>query len=99
MRFNHVGVIGEIDSLPGCSQVAVFHSVFNPGEKAKGVGRLAHDARLQEAHHLGYDVAMCTVNMENIPQLRILEKAGWTNVTSFKSSKTGHTVGVFFRDV
>ncbi len=99
MRFNHYGVIGEIDSLPGCSQVAVFHSVFNPGEKAKGVGRIAHDARLHEAHQLGYDAAMCTVNMENIPQLRILEKAGWKNVHSFKSIKTGHTVGIFVKEI
>lgn len=99
MRFNHYGVIGEIDSLPGCSQVAVFHSVFNPTERQKGRGRLAHDARIDQARFLGYNAAMCTVNMDNEAQLKILEKAGWKNVHSFKSIKTGHTVGIFVKEI
>lgn len=99
MRFNHYGVIGEIDSLPGCSQVAVFHSVFNPTERQKGRGRLAHDARIDQARFLGYNAAMCTVNMDNEAQLKILEKAGWNHVHSFNSIKTGHTVGIFVKEI
>ena len=99
MRFNHYGVIGEIDSLPGCSQVAVFHSVFNPTERPKGRGRLAHDARIDQARFLGYNAAMCTVNMDNEAQLKILEKAGWNQVHSFNSIKTGHTVGIFVKEI
>lgn len=109
MRFNHYGVIGEIDSLPGCSQVAVFHSVFNPTERQKGRGRQVaavaaqlkqfYAARIDQARFLGYNAAMCTVNMDNEAQLKILEKAGWNQVHSFNSIKTGHTVGIFVKEI
>lgn len=99
MRFNHYGIIGEIDSLPGCTQVAVFHSVFNPGVRGEGRGKLAHDARIDQARYLGYNTALCTVNMDNSIQLHILEKAGWKCVHKFNSIKTNHTVGIFVKDV
>ena len=87
MRYNHYGVIGEIDSLPGCSQVAVFHSVFNPTERQKGRGKMAHDARLDQARYLGYNTAMCTVNMDNIAQLKFLKKLGGKMFTRLSQLK------------
>ena len=99
MRFNNFGVIGEIDSLPGCSQIAVFHSVFNPTERQQGHGRLAHQARLDQARYLGYNLAMCTVALSNIPQIKILNGEGWKQLTEFKSLKTGHSVGLFTKEL
>ena len=100
MRFNHGGVIGEIDNLPGCSQLAVFHSVFVPlNERGKGKGSIAHAERLVEAEHLGYDGAICTVDMSNTRQVAILEENKWKNVFQFKSNKTSNTVGLFVKDL
>lgn len=98
MRFNHDGVIGEIDNLPGCSQIAVFHSVFVlPGLRGRGLGKLAHAERLIEAEHLGYDMAMCTAQLSNVPQIKILEENKWECVNTFTSKKTGNLVGLFIK--
>jgi hypothetical protein len=100
MRFNHGGVIGEIDNLPGCSQVAVFHSVFvPPKERGVGNGRIAHAERLVEAEHLGYDLCICTAQLSNTAQIRILESYNWTKIKEFTSTKTGNLVGVFIKDL
>jgi hypothetical protein len=100
MRFNHNGVLGNIDALPGCSQIAVFHSVFVPlGQRRNGLGRVAHKMRLQSAKDLGYDVALCTVDLENEAQISILEENNWKQLTYFTSSKTGHKVGIFAKGV
>jgi predicted GNAT family acetyltransferase len=98
MRFNHGDVIGEIDNLPGCSQVAVFHSVFVPsGQRGKGLGRVAHAERLVEAENLGYDICLCTAQLSNTAQVRILEENKWELVKSFTSTKTGNLVGIFIK--
>lgn len=97
MRFNDNGVIGEISSLPGCSQIAIFHYVFIPTtlEKGKGLGTKAHAARLKRVKELGYDSALCTVGAKNEVELHILRNFGWKFLSSFKSTKTGHTVCLY----
>lgn len=97
MRLYTGCVVGEIDNLPGCSQVAVFHSVFTrkDGIKGQGAGQYAHFQRIQEARLLGYDSAICTVDATNSVQLAVLAKNGWKEVHSFNSSKTGHNVKLF----
>lgn len=89
----------EVDSLPGCSQIAVIHSSFvSLDNRAKGVGTDAHFDRLHRLHHdFLYDCCLCTVDDNNIPQINILLKAGWTKACVFKSRKTGHNVGVWIR--
>jgi predicted GNAT family acetyltransferase len=100
MRFRHGDVIGEIDNLPGCSQIAVFHSVFvPPNMRGHGLGRIAHAERLVEAEHLGYDVTMCTTDSSNEAQTKILKENNWSLVHTFKSSKTGHTVNLWVKDL
>ncbi len=100
MRVNLHGVIGEITSLPGCSQVAVSHSVFIPiKNRGKGLGTLANNARQELMKDLGYDMALCTVDNANKSQLRVLEKTGWTRLISFVSSKTGNTVAIYCKEL
>ena len=95
-RHNIDGVIGELDSLPGCSQIAVSHAVFvPPANRGTGLGSLAHKKRLLLCKELGYDVVMCTANMENTPQISILNKNRWVKLQEFRSSKTGNIVGIF----
>lgn len=97
MRYQINGVYGEIDSLPGCSQVAVSHAVFTPlGERNNGKGTEANKQRLAiMKESLGYDYALCTVNAANEWERRVLMKNNWKCLSSFKSSKTEHTVEVW----
>jgi hypothetical protein len=91
---------GEIDSLPGCSQVAVFHSAFVlPEFRNKGHGLAAHIDRLETAMDLLYDVGLCTVARNNEYQITNLTKTGWKQVWKFVSSKTGNEVLVFLRNL
>lgn len=99
MRMCLEGTYGEIDTLPGCTQVAVSHAVFVPiTNRGKGAGKAAQAARLSVLKEgLGYDYAVCTVDLANARQLHILEEAGWKHLDSFPSSKTGHNVALFGR--
>lgn len=99
MRMCLGGVYGEIDTLPGCTQVAVSHGVFVPlGKRGKGLGRAAQAERLSVIKEgLGYDFAVCTVDLKNAAQKTILTDAGWEFLKSFRSSKTGHEVALFGR--
>lgn len=94
MRQNINGVIGEIDSLPGCTQVGVSHSVFLPiHHRGDGLGSMANKERLRIAfEELGYDMLICTVDHNNAAQRSVLNKNGWLCLTDFTSSKTGHLV-------
>lgn len=99
MRVNLNGVIGEIDSLPGCTQIGVSHSVFLPKEfRGKGLGIQAGIARCKLAfEELGYDGLLCTVDSANEAQRSVLRHVGWGHLTTFNSRKTGHTVELWFK--
>lgn len=87
----------EITTLPGCSQVGVNHSVFiPPNDRGKGYSYQDGKASLKFFKEmLGYDYVLCTVDMENEPQLKQLKKNGWKHLDTFYSYKTEHTVGIF----
>lgn len=99
MRMNIEGVIGEVTSLPGCGQIAVSHGVYAPPAlRGNGFGHKAHNARLLELKRLGYDAVICTMDLSNCAQLRILEAHGWHIAgIPFKSSKTGHSIQMWMR--
>lgn len=93
MRFNHDGVISEITSMPGCSQICIFHGVFlSPERRGQGLGKQAHLSRLNEARNLGYQMAICTVISSNTRQKQILTDFGWTFHNWFLSDKTENKV-------
>jgi hypothetical protein len=85
-------VSSEIDTVPGNTQMCIFHAVTNFGERRKGLGKLAHYDRLREAKRLGYQVALCTTDAANAAQLKILGHFEWTEVTRFTSKRTGNEV-------
>lgn len=87
------GVVGELDSLPGCTQVAVSHAVFVPAsQRGQGKGKAANERRLRNAYDLGYDYIMCTSDAANVAQNQLLVANGWKSFDRFVSRKTGHTV-------
>lgn len=87
----------EVDSLPGCSQVAVIHSAFVvPHMRRRGVGERAHQKRLTDLkENFLYDAAICTVCSENEAEIKILERNGWECVGNFLSRKTQHEVLIY----
>lgn len=101
MRFIHqedgiTKAAGHIDPLPGSSQVAVFHSAFvRPDYRKTGVGFTAHNERLCRAIIEAYDYGLCTVDLSNEAQIKILEDSGWKRLDTFKSQKTGHVVALY----
>lgn len=99
MRVKIKEVVGEIDTLPGCSQVGVSHSVFIPPDlRGKGLGKKANAIRLgYMQEHLCYDYALCTVDLNNARQVHILIENGWQKLDEFISSKTGHRVALYGR--
>lgn len=101
MRYNDYGVISELGSLPGNSQVAVSHTVFLPTKfhKDKGVGQNAMRAREVRINSLGYDVCLCTVIKTNEREIHILEKNGWRFLASWKSTRTDNVVCLYGRSV
>lgn len=94
-----VVAVADVDPLPGCSQVGVIHNSFvDPSERSMGYGGEAHAMRLHDMkHEMLMDCALCTVDMTNTPQLKIMDRFGWTKAKEFKSRKTGHTVGLFVK--
>lgn len=98
MRVNFSGVVGELTTLPGCSQIGVSHSVFVPEHlRGNGLGKKANIDRVNFAKtELGYDGLVCTVDDENLAQVNVMISCGWQKAFTFKSSKTGHSVSLWF---
>jgi len=100
MRFANQYGAGEVDNLPGCTQVAVNHSFFiYPKYRGKGIGSKNHEARLKRLAEMGYDYVICTVNTKNSAQVKILVKHGWSKLSMFTSSKTENSVAVYGRHI
>lgn len=98
MRVVLNGVVGEFTPLPGCHQCVVSHDVFVPeGQRGLGHGKEAHALRLDHMRALGYDYALCTIRSDNTRQVNIVDKARWTWLSSFHSSKTGNDVRLYGR--
>lgn len=90
----------EIDSTPGQPQVAHCHSFF-VAQKLRGQG-LAH--HLKKHQHvtlasLGYDFATCTVSAGNHAQKRVLEAAGWSQLSRFDNARTGEMTELWGRSL
>ena len=86
----------EIDSTPGQPQVAHCHSLFVfSGVRGSGYGHKLKNHQNAKRAELGYDFATCTVATANMPQLRVLQSAGWVQLSQFKNSRTGEKTEVW----
>lgn len=97
MRYRVGQVIGEISSLPGCSQIGISHTLFVPKEQ-RGKGEAKKVFQLRERlffEKLGYDLMLCTVVSTNKAQIRLMETNGWAEIASFESSKTDNKVSLY----
>jgi hypothetical protein len=100
MRFANQYGTCQIDDLPGCSQVAVSHSVFVlPKYRNMGKGYENSVLRNTRMREMLYDAAICTVDETNEREIKCLLSENWHKVHVFLSSKTGHTVGIWVKDI
>ena len=86
----------EINSLPGCPQVAVSnHAFINPAFRNNGYGKRYHGERLANLKELGYDYVVCTVKADNVFQKKILTRFGWKFLDQFLNKDTGNVVELY----
>lgn len=97
-RFSSMYGAYEIASLPGQCQVAVCHSFVVPEEhRSRGYGHLLKAQQEIELDILHYDFAICTVAAGNARQKRILVKAGWRCLATFRNRRSCETTELWGR--
>lgn len=85
-----------VTDMPGCPQVQIIHGSTVPvTERGKGVGSIAHTARLKFLKKQGNNYVLCTVEAGNEPQLRIIRKNGWKELDRFHNKCTSHEIIIF----
>ncbi len=90
----------ELNNFPCCAQIVVLnHSFVDPAHRGEGLGTKYHKKRLNQIEKLGYDYSMCTVVDGNVPQIKILEAAGWKRLDTFFNRETEKVVHVYGRHV
>ena len=96
MRYGNEWGAYEITALPGSPRVAVSHGTFvYPKHRGKGFGKAEHVKRLEKIKELGYDYVICTVDLNNYREIKILSDNQWKKCDEFTSSSSGHKVGIF----
>ncbi len=96
MRYSNTFGFFELNPFPGCNQIAVSnHAFVHKALRGKGIGKTEHQKRLDLIKTLGYDYSMCTVKETNIPQIKILEGAGWKHLDTFLSTETENTIRIY----
>ena len=100
MRYGTPYGFFELNPFPGCNQLVISnHSWIHPKHRGQGIGSEEHLNRLGEIERLGYDCAICTVKSDNIAQIKILEKFGWTYCYKFNNRETGNEVLIYARSM
>ena len=95
---NEVVGFYEINSFPGCPQIAISnHAFINPKYRNKGYGKIFHAKRLREIKELGFDYILCSVKANNVFQKKILRRFGWSRFSVFPNKETGNFVELWGR--
>ena len=81
--------------FPGCCGILVSTSAYVvPSFQGKGLGSLLNNLRKDLTKEFGYSCLVCTDNIDNIPQRKILRKNGFNDLKIFKNSRTGNTLAI-----
>jgi GNAT superfamily N-acetyltransferase len=88
----------ELNQLPGNAQIIVSnHSCIYEQHRGKGLGQVLSEEKLDLMQELGFDYSIATVRANNEPQMRIMEKNGWTQLDSFYNREGGQEIIIFGR--
>ena len=86
---------GCLAPFPGCCGIAISTgALVEYPWRGKGVGTIMSAIRVEIAKAHGFGLLVCTDVAQNASQRRILQKAGWEDLTSFENPNTGNTVFV-----
>lgn len=90
---------GAISQYPGLPNVGISHSA-GAVISGKGHGSTLHQMRLNHVKHflnLGY--LICSVNTDNVAQIKIMNKFGWKELDRFFNQCTCNHVILFGKKV
>jgi ribosomal protein S18 acetylase RimI-like enzyme len=83
----------KLSQIPGCCGICVsYNSGVDERFRSRGIGSILNSMRIQMAYEDGYTVLMGTTVETNGHELRILEKNGWRQISSFVNKRTRRTV-------
>lgn len=100
MRFANEFGFCEINSFPGCAQLAVSNNAFiYPDHRGKGLGKINHRLRISRMKQMGYDAVVATVVVGNAKEEAILKENGWSHVFTFQSKVTEKFIGLWVRKI
>ncbi len=90
----------SISPVPGNAEVCVIHDVcLNKNLRGRGLAAKFMRHRLHLAKTLGYKMILATVVETNLPQIKTMEKFGWTKVDpSIESERTGNRFNLWVYD-
>ena len=60
----------------------------------RGLGTILNNLRMDVARDFGFSVLLCTDNMANEPQRKILAHNGWKDIWEFVNKRTMHRVAI-----
>lgn len=79
-----------LNSMPGTWEVVISSGAYvNYDYRGKGFGTALNLIRQYMARKMGYKVMMCTDNLDNEPQRKILAKTGWQDIYTFDGNVGG----------
>lgn len=85
----------ELICLPGCCGIVIStDAIVNEKYRNLGLGTLLNEMRIGIAYQWDYPLILCTDNIKNIPQQKILEKNGWNNIHKFYNNRTANDVSI-----
>lgn len=86
-----------LTELSGCPSIVISHGAeVREDLRGQGLGDKVHKSRLNIAQNeLQKDYIICTVNADNVAQLRILKKNKWKLLDSFIDACSHHKVCIY----
>lgn len=78
----------SFQTMPGCNAVVLsVHSYVTIRFRGKGLGTLLNAFRIELARSYGYSLILCTNELNNVPQRRILYRNNWEDYIKFPAKE------------
>lgn len=84
-----------LKEMIGCCGICVSTGAWvHDNYQKRGLGSLLNKLRQDLAREMGYSVLLCTDRLNNKPQRKLLNKAGWEDVYEFTNSRTNNRIAI-----
>lgn len=85
----------SLSELPGCCGILVSHNAHVCQEyRGRGVGTLLNELRIHMAHKFRYSILLCTTDIYNKAENKVLDRNKWKSIQKFKNERTGNSISV-----